>query len=92
MISMINAFHKEGIQVITYGKASGGGIVGYELLRRRPELPGYTDGRPWLENYDAAYLDYIETISPTKFGEQRMVPGSPEEMEKDGYKGAGWFQ
>jgi len=92
MISMINAFHKEGIQAITYGKASGGGIVGYELLRRNPKLAGYTDGRPWLENYDAAYLDYMETISPPKLGEPRMVPGTPEEMENDGYKGSGWFQ
>ncbi len=29
----------------TYGKASGGGPVGYEKLRRAPDLAGYAEGR-----------------------------------------------
>ncbi len=45
------AFRAQGIQYVTYGKAAGGGPVTYENLRRHPEMAGYTDGRPWLENY-----------------------------------------
>ena len=45
------AFRAHGIRYVTYGKAAGGGPVTFELLRRRPEMAGYTDGRPWLENY-----------------------------------------
>jgi len=85
------AFRAHGIQYVTYGKAAGGGPVTYENLRRHPEMAGYTDGRPWLENYSAAYLDFMETLGPPKPGEKRMVPGTPAEMEKSGYKGAGWF-
>jgi hypothetical protein len=66
-------------------------VVGYEKLRRRPDLTGYNDGRPWLENYDAAYLDWIEAIGPPKHGEKRPVPGTPEEMEKAGYAGFARF-
>jgi hypothetical protein len=86
-----DAFRAQGIQSVTYGKAAGGGPVTYENLRRRPEMAGYTDGRPWLENYSAAYLDFMETLGPPKPGEKRMVPGTPEEMKKAGYKGTGWF-
>ena len=42
--------------------------------RRRPDLTGYTDGRPWLQNYNAAYLGFMETLGPPKPGEQRL-PG-----------------
>ncbi len=85
------AFRAQGIQYVTYGKAAGGGPVTYENLRRHPEMTGYTDGRPWLENYSAAYLDFMEALGPPKPGDKRMVPGAPEEMERAGYKGAGWF-
>jgi len=37
--------------VRTYGKQSAGGIVGYERLRRRPDLSPYTNGRLWWKNY-----------------------------------------
>lgn len=90
MIAMIEAMHRNGIQVVTYGKAAGGGPVGYERLRRHPDLAGYTDGRFW-GSYDAAKLDYLAALGPPKEGELRMIPGSPEEMEQDGYAGAGWF-
>ena len=85
------AFRAQGIQYVTYGKAAGGGPVTYENLRRHPEMTGYTDGRPWLENYSAAYLDFMEALGPPKPGDKHMVPGTPEEMERAGYKGAGWF-
>ena len=91
MIAVIEAMHRQGIQVVTYGKAAAGGPVGYDILRMHPERASYTDGRPWLENYDAAYLDFLNTIGPPKPGEKRMIPGTPAEMEKAGYSGAGWF-
>jgi uncharacterized membrane protein len=90
MLAMIQAMHNKGIQVITYGKASGGGPVGYELLRKRPDLAGYTDGRFW-GNYNAAGLDYLSALDPPKENEQRMVPDTPDEMQKGGYTGVGWF-
>ncbi|MHB9132882.1 MAG: hypothetical protein ACYDBB_17580 [Armatimonadota bacterium] len=92
MLAMIKAFHDQGIKVVTYGKASAGGVTGYELLRKYPERPGYTNGRPWLEGYNAAYLDYITALGPPHFGEMNMVPDCPEKMEAAGYKGAGKYQ
>jgi len=58
--------------------------VGYDILRMHPERASYTDGRPWLENYDAAYLDFLNTIGPPKPGEKRMIPGTPA---RDGESG-----
>ncbi|HZO86969.1 MAG TPA: hypothetical protein VFB38_01420 [Chthonomonadaceae bacterium] len=91
MRAMIQAFHAQGIKVATYGKAAAGGPVGYEKLRRNPDLAGYTNGRFW-GNYDAAGLDYLQALDPPKPGESRMVPGTPVEMEAAGYAGAGRFQ
>ena len=90
MIATINEAHRQGISVVTYGKAAAGGLVGYEKMRRHPDIVGYTNGRFW-GGYDAAYLDYLNVLGPPKFGETRGVPGSPAEMEKAGYTGAGWF-
>jgi len=91
IVAVLKAFHAHGIRAVTYGKAAAGGVVGYENFRRRPDLPGYTDGRPWLESYDAAYLDWMESLGPPKPGEKRPVPGTPDEMEKAGYRGSGRF-
>jgi len=91
MIAFIKAMREHGIRVVTYGKASGGGPVGFENLRHRPDLAGYTDGRFW-GNYDAAALDYLAALGPPREGEQAAVPGKPEEMEKAGYHGAAWFK
>ena len=92
MIAIINAMHANGVKVVTYGKEAAGGIVGYERLRRRPDLSPYANGRPWLENYSAAYLDWITAMGPPHPGEARAIPGTPEEMEKSGYTGSAYFQ
>ncbi len=92
MLAIISALHADGLRVVTYGKEAAGGVVGYERLRRRPDLAPYSNGRPWLENYSAAYLDFMTALGPPHPGERRMVPGTPAEMEKSGYAGAGWFQ
>jgi hypothetical protein len=92
MLVVIKALHQQGLRVITYGKAAGGGNVTFDLYRRRPELVPCSNGRPAFENYSAAYLDYMLALGPPHRGETRPIPGTPEEMEKAGYKGAGWFQ
>jgi hypothetical protein len=91
MQAMNKILAAQGTQVFTYGKAAGGGALTYEFLRKHPEWASYFDGRPSLENYDAAHLDYLSTIGPPKENEERGLPGKPEEMEKAGYAGAAWF-
>jgi hypothetical protein len=90
--AMIDAFHAQGLKVVTYGKAAAGGIAGFEKLRRNPDPASYTNGRFLSDNYDVAVLDYHAALGPPKIGEDRMVPGSPQEMEKAGYAGVGRFQ
>jgi hypothetical protein len=92
LIALINALHAQGVKMVTYGKAAAGGITGYERLRRRPDLSPYSNGRPWLENYSAAYLDWITALGPPHPGYARAVPGTPDEMEKAGYPGSAYFQ
>src|SRR5205814_726034 len=89
---VFDIFKRSGARIITYAKAGGGGLVTYELLRSRPELTIYNDGRPQLENYDAAWLDFMETVGPPRVGDEICCPGSPDEMEARGYKGAAWFK
>jgi hypothetical protein len=90
--AMIDAFHARGIKVVTYGKAAAGGIAGFEKLRARPDLAAYVNGRFLSENYDAAGLDYHAALGAPLPGEDRMVPGTPKEMEAAGYRGVGKFQ
>jgi hypothetical protein len=92
LIRWINALHAQGIKAVTYGKAADGGNIGFEQLRQRPDLMCYHNGRPGLENYNMAYLDYVAALGPPHQGEKRAVPYSPDEMEKAGYTGVARFQ
>ena len=92
MILVFKALHEQGIKAVTYGKEAAAGIVGFENYRRRPDLAAYNNGRPYLENYSAAYLDWITVLGPPHPGETRPVPGTPREMEEAGYPGSGWFE
>lgn len=91
MTSIMEAMHRHGIEVVTYGKASGGGPVGYERLRRMPDFAGYTDGRFW-GSYNSAGLDYLEALGPPRPDEKGMGPDTPEKMEQAGYKDVARFQ
>jgi hypothetical protein len=91
MIAIIAALHAQGIKAVTYGKQSGGGNVGLETLRRHPDVGMYNNGRYVGDNYDVGTLDFYAALGPPHEGEQRPVPGSPEEMEKAGYAGAAWY-
>lgn len=92
MLAMNKRLTENGVQIFAYGKAGGGGPRTFEFFRRHPELVIYTEGRPSIENYDAASLDFVTALGPPKEEDQRGVPGSPDEMEKAGYKGVSWFQ
>ena len=91
MVAVINAMHEQGVKVVTYGKQAGGGNVGLETLRRRPDEGMYSNGRYAGDSYDAAALDFYTALGPPHEGEPRPVPGSPEEMEKSGYPGVAWY-
>lgn len=92
IIAVIEAMHRQGVKVVTYGKAAAGGIAGFEHYRRRPDLAAYTNGRFWSENYSAAFLDWITALGPPHPNDNRPIPGTPDEMEKAGYAGSAAFQ
>ncbi len=91
MIAVIEAMHEQGIRVVTYGKQAGDGPVGFETLRRHPDLGMYNNGRYVGDNYDAAYLDYVTALGPPHEGDSHMVPALPAEMAQAGYPVA-WYE
>lgn len=82
MIAVIDALHAQGIKVVTYGKESAAGITGFERYRRRPDLAPYGSGRPWMENYSAAYLDWITALGPPHPGDPHMSPALPRKWSR----------
>lgn len=75
MTAIIQAMHRHGIQVVTYGKAPGG----YERLRHAPDLAGYAEGRFW-GSYNSAGLGYLEVLRPPRPDEKGIAPESLAKM------------
>ncbi len=92
MIAVIQAMHDQGIKVVTYGKQAGDGPVGFETLRRHPDVGMYANGRYAGANYDAGYLDFITAMGPPHEGESRPVPAAAAEMAQAGYPAAAWYE